>query len=339
MEKFEPYKVSILVPIYNVERFIGRCVQSLFNQTYKNLEFIFIDDCSTDNSLKVLDREILLNQQRSSQCKIVKHDKNRGLKGSRNTGVANASGLFIVHVDSDDSVDSHFVELLVKRQQEGDFDIVSCDYYICSKGKRELVSKIDHNSTLDMVVSILRRENEPTSWGRLIRLSIFRDNNIVYDEVSKMSEDLGTTPIIFYYARSCSTLHMPLVFYNKDNENAATAHFNEKKLKADTSCLNLYDFFQDKDLIYLHALDLGCAKMVIQSLIMFSQLNNQRPIYEYFREQANNIHNSVIADLDTKYKIVLLLARYKFLLRVYSVSGLFLKSIMRTLKEIAYRCC
>ena len=121
--------VSILVPVYNVEQYIERCARSLFEQTYDNLEYIFVDDCTPDKSIQILERVLAEYPQRREQTKIIHHDRNRGLAAARNTAVENCSGVFLTHVDSDDWIEFNAVELLVNKQQENDADIVSSNTF------------------------------------------------------------------------------------------------------------------------------------------------------------------------------------------------------------------
>ena len=102
-------KVSMLIPIYGVEKFIERCAISLFEQTYQNIEYIFVNDCTKDDSINVLERVINRYPNRKPFVRIINHAQNKGLAGARNTAVANATGEFIMHVDSDDYVDKEIV--------------------------------------------------------------------------------------------------------------------------------------------------------------------------------------------------------------------------------------
>ena len=96
------YKVSILVPVHNVEKFIEKCARSLFEQTYENLEYVFVDDCSPDKSMDVLERVVDEYPTRKSQIKVVRNAVNKGASESKNIAVANATGEFVSFVDSDD---------------------------------------------------------------------------------------------------------------------------------------------------------------------------------------------------------------------------------------------
>lgn len=88
----DPYTVSILVPVYGVEKYIERCARSIFEQTYRNLDIVFVDDCSPDKSIEILKRVLEDCPKRKAQTRIIRHEQNRGLAAARNTVVAAATG-------------------------------------------------------------------------------------------------------------------------------------------------------------------------------------------------------------------------------------------------------
>lgn len=103
------YKVSIIIPIYNVEQYLAQCLDSVINQTYKNIEIICVNDCSLDNSFRILD-EYSKNDKR---IKIINRENNGGLSAARNTGLDNASGKYIYFLDSDDWIDLDYIEKML----------------------------------------------------------------------------------------------------------------------------------------------------------------------------------------------------------------------------------
>lgn len=109
--------ISVIVPIYNVEEYLSTCIESILNQTYKNLEILLIDDGSTDNSGKICD----MYAKRDSRC-IVIHQLNKGLSGARNTGLDYATGEYISFVDGDDYIHPQMLEILYEALQKGDYD-------------------------------------------------------------------------------------------------------------------------------------------------------------------------------------------------------------------------
>ncbi|MCE9269679.1 glycosyltransferase [Bacteroides thetaiotaomicron] len=114
--------VSILVPIYGVEKFIEKCAVSLFEQTYPNIEYVFVDDCTTDNSISVLRDIIAKYPDRESKVRILHHEHNRGLAAARNTAIGNAVGEYVMHVDSDDYLDIYAVEKSVNQIRKENAD-------------------------------------------------------------------------------------------------------------------------------------------------------------------------------------------------------------------------
>lgn len=105
--------VSIIIPVYNVEKFIIKCLESVYQQTYKNIEVILVNDCSPDNSIKVVE-DYLKNKENYYTTSIIRHKENKGLSESRNTGTDNANGDYIYYLDSDDWISDNCIELLLK---------------------------------------------------------------------------------------------------------------------------------------------------------------------------------------------------------------------------------
>ena len=122
MNKQQP-KVSICVPVYNVEQYISRCLDSLINQTYDNIEIIVIDDCSPDHSITIAAEYALIDDR----IRILKHPVNKGLMRSRQTGYLNATGDFITFCDSDDELPLNAIEVLCKVAENTNADIISGD--------------------------------------------------------------------------------------------------------------------------------------------------------------------------------------------------------------------
>lgn len=124
------YKVSVIIPVYKVEKFIGRCVKSLMEQTLRDVEYIFVDDASPDGSIAVLRNVIADYKERSNHISILTHAENKGLPAARNTGLSVARVEYIFHCDSDDFVDLNMLELLYHKAAETDADIVWCDWFL-----------------------------------------------------------------------------------------------------------------------------------------------------------------------------------------------------------------
>lgn len=112
-------EISVVVPIYNVAQYIERCAHSLFAQTYKDIEYIFVDDCSPDNSIELLKKVLLFYPQRKKYVHIYAHEKNQGLVAARQTGISHVKGKYIICFDSDDWVNTDIVQLLYDEAKRG----------------------------------------------------------------------------------------------------------------------------------------------------------------------------------------------------------------------------
>lgn len=106
------YSVSVIIPVYNVGKFIERCARSLMEQTMDNVEYIFVDDASPDNSIQILQKVLADYPNRRDNVRILTHAENKGLPAARNTGLAVATGEYIFHCDSDDFVEPDMLEQL-----------------------------------------------------------------------------------------------------------------------------------------------------------------------------------------------------------------------------------
>ena len=214
------YKVSVLVPIYRVEKYIKRCAESLFMQTYGNIEYVFVDDCSPDDSIKILNATILEHPDRKDTVKIVTHEHNKGLAEARNTAIRASSGEFIMHVDSDDYVETNAVELLVEEQLKTGADIVSSNairHYHSSDVEMHFPT---YTSKEDAVKDVSRASINHAIWGRLIRKDLYVRNHIEARVGCNQGEDWQVVPQLFYYSNLLSKIDAFIYHYNCTNENS-----------------------------------------------------------------------------------------------------------------------
>lgn len=122
-------KVSICIPVYNVEKYIGRCARSLFDQTLDDIEYIFVNDCSPDRSMSVLERVIKEYPKRKPQIQIINHNTNQGSAAARNSCLSVATGEYIGWCDSDDWVEPQMYEKMYEKGVAEKADIVYCGFY------------------------------------------------------------------------------------------------------------------------------------------------------------------------------------------------------------------
>lgn len=213
-------KVSVVVPIYGVEKYIERCARSLFEQTLDDMEFIFVDDCTKDNSIAVLEKVIEDYPNRSDQIKIVHHEHNKGLSHARETGVNNSTGDYIGHCDSDDWCDKHmYEEMYLKAIQDG-CDFVKCGHIVTDGVKEEevnLVWGVKNKITKDEAISyLLQFRGWNSIWSTLVRRELYKC--VKYTNYA-MLEDFFVVSQIFCQAPSIGIVNKPFYFYfiNRDS--------------------------------------------------------------------------------------------------------------------------
>lgn len=170
-------KISVIVPVYNAEKYLHRCIDSILSQTLDEIELILINDCSTDNSINII------NSYKSyDNVKIIDLEENIGPGGARNNGLSCAQGYFICFVDSDDYIDKTMLETLYKIATRGKHDIVDCKFYHEGLDKE---MKTTSNNALGKLDLTKKRElilHSGFVWGKIIRTSIIKSNNILFRE-------------------------------------------------------------------------------------------------------------------------------------------------------------
>lgn len=174
--------VSIIIPVYNVEKYIRRCAVSVFQQTYCNLDIIFVDDCSPDNSISVLINVAEDFPMRKSQMRVISHAYNRGLSAARNTGVEAAKGDYIYFLDSDDAITSNCIEVLVKYACMGGYDFVVGNYYAIGFQSACYVQSEKEIKGKDISHTYFKSEWPDTVWNKLFRADFLKNNHIIFKE-------------------------------------------------------------------------------------------------------------------------------------------------------------
>lgn len=260
-------KVSVLVPVYGVERYIEKCAISLFEQTYSDIEYVFVNDCTKDDSIGVLKRVLAKYPKRIQQVRIINHEKNMGLGAARRTAILNASGDYILHVDSDDYIAKNAVEVLVKETQTSNADIVDSAYADIDNDITVSVKLPFHGDKAiynDLIISRLGLVGNQI-WGRLIRKSLY-DDEVINHEGIDLGEDYSVLPILLYKGKRSYT-DETLYYYRTDN---ATSYMNsclskkhiESYIKANHV---VYNFLSKKRIpkSTRYSLELGMLNLIV----------------------------------------------------------------------------
>ena len=170
--------MSVIIPVYNVERFIVRCATSLMEQSCQNVEYIFIDDATADNSIALLRNVIGRYPDRIKDVKIVSHATNLGLPAARNTGLGIATGEYVFHCDSDDFVDADMLSELYSVAKISNADIVWCDWFLSFKKNERYMKQPEYTEPIAALKAMLCGIMKFNVWNKLVRRNLYIENNI-----------------------------------------------------------------------------------------------------------------------------------------------------------------
>lgn len=238
--------VSVIVPIYKVEQYITRCVDSIISQTYSNLEIILVDDGSPDSCPAICD-EYANNDTR---VKVV-HKKNGGLSDARNAGLEAAKGEYVAFIDGDDYISSNYVQVLLDDCMTNDSDISCCGFYKVYEDRRVEKSCQVYNrvfTNLEAIRDIFTANSlcEVMTWNKLYRRSLFIDNDIRFP-VGKLHEDNFTTYKLFYFANKISFINEPLYYYIQRSDSIMGRAFNARRFDIFDMLNEAEDFLAQKN--------------------------------------------------------------------------------------------
>ena len=224
-------KVSVIVPIYKVQDFIGRCVETLLGQTLQEVEYIFVNDCTPDNSIEVLNEMCCKYPSRRKQITILHHEVNKGLPAARNTGLAVAQGEYIFHCDSDDFVELSMLEKMVEAAEKYNADLVWCDWYLSFETRERYMREPYAATQEDVLKNILSGVMKYNVWNKLIRRSVYESAGVLFPSGYGMGEDMTIIRLLPYvkYVAYCAEA---LYHYVKTNTEAFTYRISEKHLAA-----------------------------------------------------------------------------------------------------------
>lgn len=267
-------KVSVIVPVFGVEQYIERCARSLFEQTLDDIEYIFVDDCSTDNSISILEQVSSDYPQRRGQVVIHKMDHNSGQAAVRKWGMLNATGDYIIHCDSDDWVSKSMYETMWNKAQEG-YDVVRCNF-VRTDGETEHLCK-------QLPVSAYQDKNKLISYAligssltslcdKLIKRELIQCNSIIYPE-NNMQEDAAIVIQLFYYSHRVAFIKDPMYYYFNNSSSISRQSSNEaylkrlEEVKSNTSLI--FNFLTEKGIIDLFQDEVICRKYNVRSHLLW----------------------------------------------------------------------
>ncbi|MCF0124254.1 MAG: glycosyltransferase [Clostridia bacterium] len=310
--------VSIIVPIYNVEPYLVQCIESIINQTYKNLEIILVDDGSPDNCPKICDDYA----SRDSRIVVI-HKKNGGLSDARNAGLDIAQGDYITFVDSDDWIHSNYIEILSNGYQNKKIDIVIGEHDLIGENiKSQRVSFNENSQIYDArdIIKIFFSNNSDekygVAWGKLYKKELFA--NVKFPK-GKYHEDNFLTPILLHKANKIFITNKVLYHYRIRSNSITSKKHPFDLLEALESSYFHFKKINDSEICNLIIPQL-CWKLLYlyNRLIMEKETIPAKGILEKINLYKRNI---IWSKLTKKPTIILLhlFLTYPFLYHIYRV--------------------
>jgi glycosyltransferase involved in cell wall biosynthesis len=249
--------ISILVPVYNVSDFIEKCAHSLFNQTFEDIEYVFVNDCTPDDSIQKLQKVLEQYPNRKAAVKLINNLINRGSGMVRQIAIDNALGKYVLFVDADDWIEPEMVEILYNKALKEDADIVVSDVFIENNKENYILKQFVSQSREENVVNLITQEVIAGYLpSRLINRELFFKQNDIFVEGLNYLEDCHAITRLFYHARKVAKVDRAFYHYcsgnpnsivkNKNRQHFENVIFYRNELDKFLKQINLYDKYAQK---------------------------------------------------------------------------------------------
>ena len=283
--------VSIIVPIYNVEKYLKRCIKSILGQTYKKIQIILVDDGSTDNCPAICDEYA----EKDNRIKVI-HKKNGGLSDARNAGIKHANGKYITFIDSDDYIDQNYIQVLYESIIKTKSDIAIAGHKTIYP-KKTIIHKAKSSIQITSEEALYRllydKELDTSAWAKLYKTALF--NYIKYPK-GRLFEDTATTYKLLDTAKKITIIPKAIYNYEIRDNSISTQEFSDKKMDMITSTEEMTQYIFKK----YPQLENGCnRRLMFAYLSTLSQTtrSNRVPkkyvniIMKYIRQNRRKVLN------------------------------------------------
>lgn len=280
-------KISVIIPIYQVENFLRKCIETIVEQTYQNLEIILVDDGSKDNCPQICDEYA----RKDERIKVI-HKENGGLSDARNVGIENATGDYLFFIDSDDWVEKDILSHLYIMLKENKADIAECQYekvyqeQDIIENEKEKVMLLQPRQALENL-AVENKINNIIICSKLYKSKLFRE---IRFPKGKIHEDEYTTYKLFYMANKIVVTNLKLYYYRQREGSIIVTKFNPKRLDVIQAYEERLKFYQKKDEKHLYKLEITKFLYIL--------------LYCYYHSKKAKFDKQTIKNIKTKYKKV-----------------------------------
>ena len=315
--------ISVIVPVYKVEKYLNKCIESIVNQTYKNLEIILVDDGSPDECGKICDNYA----QKDMRIKVI-HKENGGLSDARNAGINISNGKYISFIDSDDYIDLEYIELLYKTIKKDKSDMAISSHKVIYENGTILEKATKEESILEskeVLKRILYDDGiDLSAWAKLYKIELFEE--IRYPK-GRLFEDAATTYKLVDTCKKISIISKSTYNYIIRGNSITNVNFSEKKMDLIISTEEMCNYIKKK---YPDLEEAANRRLMYAYLSTLTQLikSNKRNksvekrLYGYIKQNSKMIlkdknvpRRDKVAIISTKFG----LGFYKIIWKIYEI--------------------
>lgn len=287
-------KVSVMIPVYNTSKYLKKCLDSVINQSLKDIEIICVNDGSTDNSLEIL-KEFSKNDKRI----IIIDKKNGGLTSARNSALEIANGEYCLNIDSDDWIEQGYLEDMYEKAKKEELDILISNFYNDFTSENRIIKKVDLNLEDKEVITGKEYIQQfftcnflGYTWNKLIKRELYIKNNIKYNENIFLLEDVEVIGKLGYFAKRIGKLNQAYYHYRIGENNGS---FNNLPLKHITDSLECFEklelFYKIQNEKYISKLIRHKKNLRVIGMILGGKYSNLFGYENIVKKYLDNIQN------------------------------------------------
>ncbi|MFQ2466453.1 glycosyltransferase family 2 protein [Aeromonas caviae] len=325
-QKFLPHstpKVSVIVPVYNTERYVERAVVSLMEQTLDNVQFIIIDDGSKDRSLSIINDVIARYPDRQEHVILISRE-NRGVAATRSQGMKLATGDYVIHLDSDDWAELNWLESMYNKAIAESADVVVCDYVAVYVNKLEHIHMPAEQTGYTCLKQLLCDKQRGYTWNKLISRDIIMKIEHPFIDGINYLEDFIYVMKCFHISNKIIHVEQYLYNYNQQNTNSITKGMSSSKRKDILSTVNYVSEFltsaTDSD-FYAH--DLMVFKIKQKVFLIYGEWKSvSMQTWQLFPDANPYV---LSAEIPPHFKLCMMMANFK----LYGLASIFMLFIVK----------
>lgn len=313
--------MSVIIPVYNAAGTLNQCLDSLFSQTYDNLELVFVDDCSDDGSGDIVCSFAADHGRDDIQVKLIRHEINSGVAAARNTAMDNATGKYVCSVDADDWLETDAVRELVDIAESNVADIVGCDWYLSFNRNERYMAQRHFETPLEALKNMMAGVMRWNLWLFMVRKSLYDDNQIRFVPGMNMGEDMLVTMRLFLAARNVEHVAKPFYHYRQVNESSVSKVFSDTRIAEVSENVTrvesvIHDSQYRKELLeYVDYL----KQFIKLPLLMTNDVHQYKRWNAWFTESDKSILKNKMVPLRTRLVEYAALKQWYFLLKLYHI--------------------